>query len=159
LQALRDIGTTGSVTIGGAANAFSANAGDSGRGKIGELFNEPGFSGGVQNEYGAEDERDCQCCHLVPLGAKAEDERRGERDGNDGHKGVAIEKRGSRMSEKMATATGTRYKLPRRNVSGARAAQREPSRVVSDSCCDLPCGCFGHKNAMSAATTAESRER
>jgi len=44
-------------------------------GKIGELFNEPGFSGGVQNEYGAETSATANAA-FGSAGCEAEDERR-----------------------------------------------------------------------------------
>ena len=77
---------------------------DSRRSEIAELFNQPEFPRGIEEECGAQHERDRDSRHLVPLGAKAEEERRNECDGNHYYDSVSIEKRGIGMGEKNADA-------------------------------------------------------
>jgi len=116
------------------------------RGKIGELFNEPGFSVVFRTSTAPRTSATANAA-IWSAGCEAEDERRGERDGNDGHKGVAIEKRGSRMSENNGDGDWNEIQAAQEKCSArqSRPARTEPRcfRFLLR----LPCGCFGHKNA------------
>src|ERR1700675_701655 len=75
---------------------------DSRRSEIAELVNQPEFPRGIEEECGAQHERDRDSCHLVPLCPKAEEERRNESDGNHYYDSVPIEESGAGMGEKNA---------------------------------------------------------
>src|ERR1700680_550055 len=79
-------------------------SGDCGRSEIAELLNKPDFPSGIEEECSAQQERDRDSCHLVPLSAKAEKENGNQGDGDDYYKSVSIEERGTGMGEKNADA-------------------------------------------------------
>ena len=79
-------------------------SGDSGRTEIAELLNQPHFPKGIEEECGAQHERDRDSSHLVSLGAIAEKDYRNQDDGDDYYDSVSIEERGTGTGEKNADA-------------------------------------------------------
>src|SRR3982074_1722224 len=78
--------------------------GDPGRRGTAEVFNQPDFPSSIEEECGAQHERDRDSCHLIPVGAKAEEECWNESGGNHYYDSISIEKRGTGMGEKNADA-------------------------------------------------------
>src|SRR6266403_2788968 len=77
---------------------------DSGRREIAELFNQPDFPSGIEEECRTQHDRDRNSCQVVPLGAIAEKEYGNQDNGDDHYDPVSIEECGTRMGENNAEA-------------------------------------------------------